>query len=310
MRTTIKITFSVLIFLLLFEILMRLCLHSFYVDESALSNFRTLERSSRGAGIRIAMLGDSFTYGVKVADDETSSYLLQSILREYLHREDIFVDNFGIPGTSTIEHYFIFERLIEEEGYNVVVLNFFIDDFTPYYYFNTLLNEYKYCSDMMNNGERFISHLFRFRSFELLYIYMDIFRTYLEIDTPLTPVSFMVAKMRHADSLRYRCARERLSRLGSRIRDQKSIPIFLLLPSLTLYDRQNPYPEEIAGYETEAMLLAKNSGFIVIDAVVELRDRLDQRMIVKGDIHYNKDGYRLIAEMLSERLIELLRGER
>lgn len=310
MRSVIKITLFVLILLLLFEMLIRICLHSFYVDESALGNFRTSKRSSRGAGIRIAMLGDSFTYGVKVADDETSSYLLQSILREYLHREDIFVDNFGISGTSTIEHYLIFERLIEEEGYNIVVLNFFIDDLTPYYYFNTLLNEYKYCSDMMDNGERFISHLFRFRSFEFLYVYIDIFRTYLKIDTPLTPVNFMVAKMRDRGSLRYRCARERLSCLGSRIRDRKGIPIFLLIPSLTLYDRQNPYPEEIAGYETEVMLLAKRSGFIVIDTVVELRDRLDQRMIIKGDIHYNKDGYRLIAEMLSERLIELIRGER
>jgi lysophospholipase L1-like esterase len=284
---------------------LRLFTDSFYVSEKRLFQFRKdLKISEGGSGIYIAMLGDSFTYGVKVKDEETLSYQLERQLRERLNREDIYVDNLGISGTSTIEQYVIFERFVKNSNYDFVVINFFIDDFTPYYYFNTLLNEYEYCKEYIGTGEKILGVLTQCRLFEFIIIYSDVFITYLKAGASLTPVSFMLEKMREGSSFRYKCAKYRLSQIGKEIKNSKKKGIFLIIPSLTLYDYQNTYPEEIAKYETEAMLIAKESGFEVIDTVVELRDILDQRLIVKDDIHYNKDGYNLMAKLIADKILQ------
>ncbi|MGC9044572.1 MAG: SGNH/GDSL hydrolase family protein, partial [Myxococcota bacterium] len=268
---------------------------------------KDLKISEGKSGIYIAMLGDSFTYGVKVTDEETSSYQLERQLRERLAREDIYVDNLGIAGTSTIEQYVIFERVVKNSNYDFVILNFFIDDFTPYYYFNTLLNPYEYCREYLKSGGNMLGLLSMMRLFEITTIYYDIIKTYIKVGSPLTPVSYMLEKMRERDSLRYMCAKGRLIQMGEEIKNSGKRAIFLMIPSLTLYDYQNPYPEEIAKYETEAMLIAKGAGFEVIDTVVELRDKLDQRLIVENDLHFNKDGYRLIAELIADKIIALMK---
>jgi len=307
-RTGIKIIIASVVLLIFAETVLRLSFHSFYVDEDSLLNFRyrNQNRDANAYGIKIAMLGDSFTYGSKVAEDETSSYQLQEILRENLKRSDVYVDNYGISGLSTIEEYVIFTKLVKNRDYDFVILNFFIDDFTPYYYYNNLLNPYIVCQEYFSPLESKISFIFKFRLFEFLYTYYDILKTRLETHSPTTPISYMIHKMRRADSLRYRCAKGMLTQLGREIQNAGKKGIFVLIPSLTLYDNQNPYPEEIAGYETEAMLVAKESGFEVIDTLVELREELDQRHLVKGDMHYNKEGYRLIANLIAERVSRLI----
>ncbi len=308
MKSVFNVFLSFVFMLIISEFIARILFSPFFVDEKEIKKFRA-PISYKSGGMRIAMLGDSFTYGSKVKDDETSSFLLQKLLIERLKRDDVFVDNFGISGTSTIEQFLIYKDNIKGKKYDFVILNFFIDDLTPYYYSNTLLNEYEYCRDLLNIREKIVSYMFYFRTFEFLYVYSDILLTYLEAGTPLTPVSYMIAKMRNKDSLRFRCALNRLINLGEDIKAEGAIPIFMLIPSLTLYDSQNPYPEEIAGYETDLMLLAQRSGFYVIDLPAELREVLDQRYIIKGDIHYNADGYRLISEILADKIMEVS-GER
>ncbi|MGB9601138.1 MAG: SGNH/GDSL hydrolase family protein, partial [Myxococcota bacterium] len=241
-----KFIVIILIFLSL-EILLRLFNNPFYVSEKRLFQFRKDLKISEGkSGIYIAMLGDSFTYGVKVKDEETSSYQLERQLRERLAREDIYVDNLGIAGTSTIEQYVIFERVVKNSNYDFVILNFFIDDFTPYYYFNTLLNPYEYCREYLKSGGNMLGLLSMMRLFEITTIYYDIIKTYIKVGSPLTPVSYMLEKMRERDSLRYMCAKGRLIQMGEEIKNSGKRAIFLMIPSLTLYDYQNPYPEEIA----------------------------------------------------------------
>ncbi len=312
MKGTIKILvikILVIIFLMLWlaEILLRLFTSSFYIVEDRLYRFRRDIDPERKSGIKIAMLGDSFTYGVKVDDDDALPNQLQQILRERMERDDIYVDNFGIPGTSSIEHFRIYEKFVEKKNYDIVVLNFFIDDFTPYYYYNTLLNEYKYCRDSMNGFERFISIFSDIRVFEFIRTRYDLYETSKRADGFITPISYMILKMREANSLRYRCAKARLVEMGKRIKSSGKKGIFMLIPSLTLYDAQNPYPEEIANYETMAMLLAKKSGFEVIDTVSELPEVLDQRHLVKNDIHYNGEGYGILAGLLAEKIILMLK---
>lgn len=306
MKNLLLILITLLIFLIIAEMFCRYFIKPIYTTSDRLNNFRVGLNNNQRDGLNIAMLGDSFTYGVKVKDNETSSYYLSIILRDRLNRNDIYVDNYGIAGTSTIEQYLIFEKYIADSRYDFVVLNFFIDDFTPYYYHNTIVNPYFYCRDFENSYERILSYLNNLVIVEFSLIYIDLIQTYYKAGAALTPVSYMLQKMREKDSLRYRCAKGYLIKMGNRIKESGKKGIFLLLPSLTLYDYQNPYPEEIVEYETEVLLTAKRSGFETIDAVVELREQLDQRLIIRGDIHYNSEGYRLIATLIADRIMEMI----
>ncbi|MCX7943595.1 MAG: SGNH/GDSL hydrolase family protein [Deltaproteobacteria bacterium] len=307
MRKFILVVTIFLLVLLICEIACRVLINPFYISEDKLNNFRVkIENKTKRGGIKIAMLGDSFTYGSKVAEDETISHMLSNELRKRINRDDVFVDNYGIPGTSSIEHYSIYKRFIANFDYDMLILNFFIDDLTPYYYFNTLVNPYKYCKDVGNSVERFIGLLNNLRSIEFAVIYFDLIKTSYKVGSAITPVSYMLQKLREKDSLRYRCAREYLKRIGVEVKNSGGHALFVLIPSLTLYDYQSPYPEEIARYETEVLLVAEHSGFEVIDTVAELRDILDQRLILDNDIHYNSKGYKLIAQLIADKVIEIL----
>ncbi len=310
MKKGIFLLLYIVVLLLLIEAACRLFMSPVYIGIEDLKNFRKpVNLGENRAGIKIAMLGDSFTYGSKVNDEETSSFYLAEILRERLGREDIYVENFGISGTSTVEQYYIFERYIKSSDYDFVVLNFFIDDFTPYYYNNSVLNPYIFCREYEEGAERLLYYLNRLRFVEMSIVYTDLFITYMHAGVSLTPVSYMIQKMMEKDSLRYRCARELLIKMGKEIIQSNKKGIFVLIPSLTLYDFQNPYPEEIAGYETMAMLTAKRSGFEIIDTLTELRDVLDQRLIIQNDIHYNARGYELIAKLIADRILEMMKKQ-
>ncbi len=307
MKKIFKIFLYAVILVFLIEVFFRLFLESIYISIGDLNHFRgKIEASNSKEGIKIAVLGDSFTYGTKVADDETIPSFLSKNLKEKTKGTDIIVDNFGISGTSIIEHYYIFEKHIARSDYNFVVLNFFIDDFTPYYYNNSLLNPYIYCKDYESRSGSLLHYLNRLRVVEFTIIYIDLISTHYRAGAPLTPVSYMIQKMRDKDSFRYRCALNMLKQLGRQINETGKKAIFVLIPSLTLYDYQNPYPEEIAEYETMAMLIAKANGFEVVDSLVELREMLDQRYIIPNDIHYNADGYKIIADLIADKILDII----
>lgn len=307
MKTIFKIFLCLSILIFLIECSVRILLKPIYISPNELKEFRKDISTKNRKGMKIAMLGDSFTYGSKVEENETIAYFLSVILKERLGRDDVYVDNFGISGTSTIEHYYLFNKHIKSSDYDFVVLNFFIDDFTPYYYNNSLLNPYLFCKEYEKGLEYILYYLSRLRLIELPLVYLDLFITYKNVGTSLTPVSYMLQKMREKDSLRYKCAKELLFRMGKEIESSNKKGVFVLIPSLTLYDSQNPYPEEISEYETMALLLAKHSGYEVIDTLAELREVLDQRMVIKNDIHYNAEGYKLITSLIADKIIEMLK---
>lgn len=70
-----------------------------------------LEPDSR----RIAVIGDSFTFGLGVEDDETFAALLN------LGTDELFV-NYGVPGTSTDQHLLLLNQILERRYHDEVLL--------------------------------------------------------------------------------------------------------------------------------------------------------------------------------------------
>ena len=66
---------------------------------------------------RVACIGDSFTFGHRVLDDQTYPHILSNM------NQNIEVLNFGVPGTTIISHLDIFKNLYEL-GLDVVIIQF------------------------------------------------------------------------------------------------------------------------------------------------------------------------------------------
>jgi lysophospholipase L1-like esterase len=78
------------------------------------------------AVLRVLVLGDSCTFGLGVADDETWPSYLEQALRE--RGLDAAVFNAGVPGYDTIQEAEILERLAEEIRPQVVIVTWVMND--------------------------------------------------------------------------------------------------------------------------------------------------------------------------------------
>ncbi len=95
----------------------------------------TTEYGPKGEAPRVLLLGDSFTYGVGVNDDQTFPYYLQEDLtaRKY----DVEIINSGNPGKGTDYELKLLQTWGAELKPDLVVLGFFMND-----YFDNAEGEY------------------------------------------------------------------------------------------------------------------------------------------------------------------------
>jgi lysophospholipase L1-like esterase len=93
-------------------------------------HFRSLTatRDAATAGVRIAMLGDSVTFGVGANDDETYPYLTETALKTLTPTRPVEVINAGVIGTGTGEQLLWYERWVSRFHPQLVVLNVFFND--------------------------------------------------------------------------------------------------------------------------------------------------------------------------------------
>ncbi|MCH7564719.1 MAG: SGNH/GDSL hydrolase family protein [Gemmatimonadetes bacterium] len=90
---------------------------------------REAYRIPREAGThRVLVIGDSFTFGIGVNDDETFSALLQGMLEQSCPTMEVEVINAGVGGWSTSHELEFLERFGLSFEADVVVLGFFGND--------------------------------------------------------------------------------------------------------------------------------------------------------------------------------------
>jgi len=80
--------------------------------------------------LRIAVFGDSFTFGFGVHDDETFPYQIERLLNDRLSKKcKVEVLNFGIPGFNTLEEFMYFSKFGMTFFPDVVLFQWFANDF-------------------------------------------------------------------------------------------------------------------------------------------------------------------------------------
>jgi lysophospholipase L1-like esterase len=78
------------------------------------------------AALRVLVLGDSCTFGLGVADDETWPSYLEEVLRE--RGLDAAVFSTGVPGYDTVQEAEILERVAAQVRPHVVIVTWLIND--------------------------------------------------------------------------------------------------------------------------------------------------------------------------------------
>ncbi len=92
-------------------------------ENSAGYREREFTPSKRPGVYRIAVVGDSFTYGNGVRQEDRYSDLLQPELPSHFE-----VLNFGVAGANTPEHRHLVQRLLKEDQPDFILLQWFVND--------------------------------------------------------------------------------------------------------------------------------------------------------------------------------------
>jgi hypothetical protein len=77
---------------------------------------------------RILLLGDSFTFGLRAADDQVFARRLEQQLREHYHRDSIEVVNAGVLSYCPLLEYLQYRHYLHGLEPDVVILNFDMSD--------------------------------------------------------------------------------------------------------------------------------------------------------------------------------------
>lgn len=101
--------------------------HDFKITTNS-HGFRSREVSFKKGGYRVLMLGDSFTFGTGVNDEETFSWLLEDVLRSTPGYEKAEVLNAGTSGSSSVSQVDYFKSEGVQYSPDLVVLNLYTGD--------------------------------------------------------------------------------------------------------------------------------------------------------------------------------------
>ncbi len=78
--------------------------------------------------IRIACLGDSFTFGWGLPENETYPRVLETLIRRRFPSMSIQVHNWGVPAYNTAQEVLLFKEKVRNFHYDIVVLGFMEND--------------------------------------------------------------------------------------------------------------------------------------------------------------------------------------
>ena len=79
---------------------------------------------------RIAVIGDSFTWGQGVSEDDRLTNLLQERLNDGAGGFEVF--NFGLPGADTRDESAILSEVLSQAAPDVVLPQWFVNDVFPW----------------------------------------------------------------------------------------------------------------------------------------------------------------------------------
>lgn len=286
--------------------------------------------------VRVALVGDSFTFGFGVGDDQTAPYFLEHELRRRLGRDDIGVLNAGTISWSPLIQRNAFRELVKDYEPTVTLLLLDVTD---------VGDDYKYALDIVPGSDpqnpRFVDDTVRTESrFALLQLADPLLAVLraplvvlnrfgdesadvgasqafrLEVGGKIETNRWFVLKHPLSETRPY--FEKTLSYLRDIAGDVEAAgsEFVLIVPpryfqwndaecpkDWNLGQRKRNEPHEMAFFEffDEA---AKKESFPIVSLLPAFQATDRFPLVLENDAHWNEDGNRFVAETLADLLIE------
>lgn len=239
-----------------------------------------------GPVIRIALLGDSYTFGYGVRDEETLDSLLENKLRSNFssqgHRIDVL--NFSVAGYAMKDQASVLQYKVLDWNPRLIVIGYYLNDpeLEPIQPLHSYFAETRWWQ--YSHLTRAIS-LIRYNLQKFWYGKGDYF----------------LALHQHPE--KWKSVEQAFSTI-SRLTRERQIPVFLMLiPDLKVI-HLNPYPYR--DIHLQVKTAAEKNGFHFLDLYSQFVSRkIEEVAISRVDSHFNALGNRLAAEFLLQELIQI-----
>jgi lysophospholipase L1-like esterase len=243
-----------------------------------------------GSELRVLVLGDSCTFGLGVADDETFPAQLESLLRARGVEAAVF--NAGVPGYNTAREALVFERLADRVQPQLVIVTWLPNDALPPLeyvevrdgYLVKDVERYEKWRNRIDNRGLSRSALYRFVRIRGRILRERIGARDRAWQEKLRPAAL-------------RASTDALQRIDSRSREIGAETLLVLLPRR----------EQLDGSLASASLahvaaFARARGMRVVDLLqIWSEAAVDTRALFLNDnVHLNAQGYREMARVVAD----------
>jgi|SRR3989344_147616 len=261
----------------------------------------------------IAVLGDSITAAREVAEEQTFVKLLESNLNDSGIKQ---VQNYGVPGTGIDYYLQTYKYYVRRHKPGVVVIAVFFNDIADSGSFKALADYSSY--GLLSKADSFLQKHSAFYKF----LYLQYERSRLEVLHDFPKDGYLYESPR-SDGIKeiYEKFSEKLSQLTTAIKNDGAVPLIALMPSYMessddVWQELEKSYNLIGGKNTLDRNLLRNELRIFADqAAAEFFDPSDnfkesynsgKRLHYIYDHHFNPEGHLLIAEMLKEKISDIL----
>ena len=244
--------------------------------------------------VRIGILGDSVTYGVKMEYPDTFIDKLRPALEARCGPVCLY--NVATPGYSLLQERISYERKLSQHQPQLVFLGLFSNDLAQF----TVIGSYAY--DMRVKEHQGIP------IFTLLPLPDDVNAFFIS-----NSVFYQFVAMRSIaafDNATGKPATQRelamaeLERIRELCEEQKAVLVVTLFPDL---DRplSDPEPEASAFLYDEVRAWGDNTGTPIIDMRTSMKDVDVTKIRLDECCHYNRFGHGVVAQVLEEQFTKL-----
>lgn len=240
---------------------------------------------------RVLFLGDSYTFGWAVEQDEVLSESVRRVLAEPPYNLDIQAYNVGVPGYNTFQEYHLLNQVLDRYAPDLVVLGYVLNDAEPQHSVPESLSvRYKYVTSWM----------FAYLKEQINYY---IFDGKPVLNTGVVDVSedYLTAMQKNGPA--WIESREAFADMVT-LSHKQDIPfVVLIYPDYTAaFDDRYPYQaihDEVSGW-------ADKSGVRTVDLLNFMRGKDAGNYRVKGDGHPNGRAFAEAAQALAPVIYESL----
>jgi len=267
------------------------------VDQSKSTAYRTNADGFRGREIgekrdgvpRIAVVGDSYTFGWAVPDGKAYPERTEALLHEA--GRDVEVLNLGIPGYNTVQEWLLLAEVMPRYHPDVVVLGYSMNDAEPQANVPPFpATTYRYArSWLWEDCKELIVRLYPSAARWLAVQKLIPTNNYLPGFQPESP--------------KWRESREALGRIAALCRQEHTTLLVLILPDFTQrFDAA--YPDTVIHEAVSRW--GRELGIETVDLLPRFRNLDHLEYMVVGDGHPNERAHEAFAAALRDKLLRLV----